>query len=452
MKLLLLLNFFLFSVSLVGCTFLKGAGGEEEDFEESIYEEEDSGEYSMDEEGEDEEDEISEDPEEEISEDYGEEEGEEEEEEDEMEDSSEEPEKKGFFSKLFGFFTGDSEDEEEKDYGEDEGDYDEEEDDYGEGEEDYDEEGDSIDGFLEEEDEESEAERESPVQETGEASVSPPSEEPAVATPPVSPPAVSSPDTEVSADPPKKIIPLKKIRTQTYRKGAYLVNGVYIARSGDTMETVSQKIYNGDNVEALYTVNPHLRSRAIKVGDKVYYNSPRRSQDASRILFYYEDFGIPSKAHIIEPGQNIRTVASALLGHKNSWKEIWATNPGLVSKGVVSQMVELKYWPPGESAPLPPPERTPEETVSPEGDPLSGEDLKMGENLEGFPEEGKEEPEDSSKKASEDISENKEGFNIGQILILIGGLVLILLSFMMVIKKRRQRQEFDYTATNIKPP
>lgn len=451
MKLLFLLNFFLFSVSMAGCTFLKGAGSEEEDFEESIYEEEDSGEYGMDEEGEDEEDEMSEDSEEEISGDYSE--GEDEEGEDEIEDPSEEPKKKGFFSRLFGFFSSDSE-EDEEDYGENEEDYDE-----GEGDEDYDDredydEGeDSIDGFLEEEgDEETESETEDPVQETEETPVSSPSEEPAVTAPPVSPPTVSSPEAEVSAEPPKKIIPLKKIRTQVYRKGAYLVNGVYIARSGDTMGTVSQKIYNDNSVEALYGINPHLRSRTLKVGDKVYYNSPRRPQDDSRVLFYYEDFGIPSRTHIIEPGQNIRTVSSALLGHKNSWKEIWATNPGLVSKGVVSQTVELRYWPPEESAPLPPPEQIPEETVPSEGDSLSMEDSKMGENLEGFPEEGKEESEDPSKKASEDISENKEGFNIGQVLILIGGLVLILLSLMMVIKKRRQRQEFDYTATNVKPP
>ena len=66
MKILLLLNFFLFAVSMTGCTFLKGAGGEEEDFEESVYSEEE-GDYDDDDEMDDE----DMDDDEELSEDEG---------------------------------------------------------------------------------------------------------------------------------------------------------------------------------------------------------------------------------------------------------------------------------------------------------------------------------------------------------------------------------------------
>ena len=150
-----------------------------------------------------------------------------------------------------------------------------------------------------------------------------------------------------------KLVSVKKIKTRAYRKGAYLVNAVYIARSGDTIESVSQKIYNTNQQEVLYTINPHFQSKALKIGDKVYYNSPHRSQDSSRILIYYEELGIPSQTHMISAGQNIRSVSRNLLGHKDSWKEIWATNPNILSKGIVSEPKELRYWPEDASVPEP---------------------------------------------------------------------------------------------------
>ena len=54
--------------------------------------------------------------------------------------------------------------------------------------------------------------------------------------------------------------------------------------------------------------------------------------------------------HQVQAGQNIRKVASQLLGHANSWKEIWATNSDLDSKGIVDSSITVRYWPEGVSA------------------------------------------------------------------------------------------------------
>ncbi|RME15822.1 MAG: LysM peptidoglycan-binding domain-containing protein, partial [Bdellovibrio sp.] len=149
---------------------------------------------------------------------------------------------------------------------------------------------------------------------------------------------------EASFEAPKRHwIPVKKIKTTPFKRAGVLVNTVYIARPGDTLASVSQKIYGADKTDELLKINPHLR-RGLKVGDKVYYNSPRRPTDDSRILTYYEDLGLQPEIYVSKAGDNIRTVAKELLGHKDSWKEIWATNLEVESKGVLPEGIQLKYW------------------------------------------------------------------------------------------------------------
>ena len=83
---------------------------------------------------------------------------------------------------------------------------------------------------------------------------------------------------QTSETPKPRIIPLNKIISVPYRKAGYLVNAIYIARPGDTLEGISQKIYGFDQSDDLRKINPHLRSRLVKVGDKIYYNSPFRKR------------------------------------------------------------------------------------------------------------------------------------------------------------------------------
>ena len=255
-----------------------------------------------------------------------------------------------------------------------------------------------------------------------------------------------------------KLISVKKIKISPYRRGGFLVNAVYLARPGDTIESVSQKIYGQDRSGDLYSINPHFRSRPLKTGAKVYYSSPQRPNDSSQLLVYYEDIGLPPSYHSLERGQNIRTAARNLLGSPDSWKEIWATNPEIQSKGAAEKTVQLRYWD-GSGAPPPPPEppqemaQMPEETL-PEEPPqhMPGSETAaapiespppMEENFDDPLPEPSSEP--SKVGIVETIQKNK--------LLAIGFIAFIAL-LLLIIKRiihkvRDPGDEFDYTKTSI---
>lgn len=144
--------------------------------------------------------------------------------------------------------------------------------------------------------------------------------------------------------PAKPVIPLQKMMTTPYRKNGVLVNGLYVARTGDTTESVSQKIYGADKTAELKDINSTLARRSMKVGDKVYYSSPNRPTDESTILTYYEDKGLAPEVYLSKSGDNIRTVAKELLGETDSWKELWSTNLEVESKGELDEGTRLRYW------------------------------------------------------------------------------------------------------------
>lgn len=142
---------------------------------------------------------------------------------------------------------------------------------------------------------------------------------------------------------PKPVASLKKVKAAPFKQGGVLANTVYIARDGDNMDSVAQK--TGASAKDLKKVNSFL-SRGVKVGDKIYYNSAKRPTDADRMLTYYEDNGIPEQLYTSKAGENIKDVAKNLLGHKDSWKELWATN-AVESKGALDEGTSLRYWPSG---------------------------------------------------------------------------------------------------------
>ncbi|MCB0384336.1 MAG: hypothetical protein KDD43_03010, partial [Bdellovibrionales bacterium] len=167
--------------------------------------------------------------------------------------------------------------------------------------------------------------------------------------------AASSDDDMGGLDEPKKWVPVKKIASTPYKKNGVLVNAVYLARPDDTVATISQKIYGADKSEELYKVNTTLRSRGVKVGDKVYYNSPRRPADENQLLTFYEDSGMSADVYTAKDGENIRVISKKILGNENSWKEVWATNADVESKGELAEGTQLRYWAAGAAAPAPPP-------------------------------------------------------------------------------------------------
>ncbi|MCB0364171.1 MAG: hypothetical protein H6624_13725 [Bdellovibrionaceae bacterium] len=167
--------------------------------------------------------------------------------------------------------------------------------------------------------------------------------------------SAASGDDMGGMDEPKKWVPVKKIASTPYRKNGVLVNAVYLARPDDTMDGISQKIYGANKKEELYKVNTTLRSRGVKVGDKVYYNSPRRPADENQLMTFYEDSGMSADIYTAKDGENIRVISKKLLGNENSWKEVWATNADVESKGELAEGTQLRYWAAGAAAPAPPP-------------------------------------------------------------------------------------------------
>lgn len=267
-----------------------------------------------------------------------------------------------------------------------------------------------------------------------------------------------------SLAPKRKWISYKKIRSQPYKGAGFLVNAVYIARPGEDIQSISNTIFSSDQVSQLYAINLHLKARNVKVGDKIYYQSPNRPHESSQLLFYFEDNGIQPSYHQVREGENIRTVASQLLGHSDSWKEIWATNPDLQSKGKLDKSVTIKYWSavgdePTQPSPLPQPVVSDEQqpSVSP---PTSSEDVvpsveegKQESTLVDESKEGAPLPpsEDSPIESPSSTSFMEKMRNFAQLdMVLAGILALVgLICALIIIKKRMsKKKEFDYTAAS----
>lgn len=157
--------------------------------------------------------------------------------------------------------------------------------------------------------------------------------------------------------------PLLKVASAPYMVNNKWVNAVYLARPKDTLKSISKMIYGENKVKELKKINTQFTSRNVKPGDKVYYNSPQRPEDSSRIATYYEDNGIAAETYVAQKGDNIRKVSKKLLGYENAWMEVWATN-NVESKASLSEGETLRYWPVGVVTP-PAPVMAKTETVMP---------------------------------------------------------------------------------------
>lgn len=149
--------------------------------------------------------------------------------------------------------------------------------------------------------------------------------------------------TTETTEMPKPSFPYLKAESVPFKRAGVLLNTVYLARQGDTWKKVSEKTIGEGKQKDLKKQNPSLAHRELRVGDKVYYNSPARAEDSSRILTYFEDKNIPPQTYTVKPGESIRTIAQQLLGDKDSWKELYATN-AVESKGIINEPTELRYW------------------------------------------------------------------------------------------------------------
>lgn len=153
----------------------------------------------------------------------------------------------------------------------------------------------------------------------------------------------SESETEV-----KKNIPLQKMAETPWKVGGTLYNTLYFARPGDSLSSISQMLYGMDKTSELKKGNPTYKNRDVRPGDKVYYNSPHRPTDDSRIITYYDDNGMSPEVYVAKDGDNIRTVAQELLGYSGAWKEVWSSND-VDSKGSISAGTQLRYWRGGQA-------------------------------------------------------------------------------------------------------
>lgn len=194
--------------------------------------------------------------------------------------------------------------------------------------------------------------------------------------------SLEPPPTELAA-PAKTYVPVQKIRDAAFERAGANLNRVYIGRSGDTFSAVSEKVYGSSQRQKdLKKWNPSLKGK-IKTGDKVYYQSEKNPDDMTMLTFYEEN-GIQPNIYVSKDGDNIRRVSKDLLGDESSWKEVWATNPNVDSKGDISSGIELRYWSdeavaqapavveaPSEQIAAAPPAEMPTELPPPPEDPLA---------------------------------------------------------------------------------
>lgn len=143
---------------------------------------------------------------------------------------------------------------------------------------------------------------------------------------------------------------LQKIsETTPYAHGEGFVNTVYIARPKEKLAEISQTIYGMDKSKELKQINPYLKSRGARPGDKIYYVSPNRPTDSSKMVSYYEDNGMTASTYVAKKGDRLTKVSKSLLGYENAWKEVWTTN-SILSKTKLAEGDVIQYWKPAQTS------------------------------------------------------------------------------------------------------
>lgn len=147
------------------------------------------------------------------------------------------------------------------------------------------------------------------------------------------------PQSDVSA--PK--VGLQKMAATPWKQGKTNYNTLYFVKPGDSLSSISQMIYGSDRTNELLKGNPTYKTREVRPGDKVYYQSPNRPTDDSKIITYYEDVGLQPEIYVAQSDEKLRDVASNILGYKDGWKELWSIND-IESKTQISAGTQLRFW------------------------------------------------------------------------------------------------------------
>lgn len=169
--------------------------------------------------------------------------------------------------------------------------------------------------------------------------------------------------TDLDEAPKPAVRSLQKVATTPWKIGKKWVNAIYFARPGDSLSSISQTIYGDDRTSELRKINPTYNSRDVKPGDKVYYASMVRPDDAEQILTFFEEKNIPPKTYTAKAGDNIRRVSKDLLGYPEAWKEVWAYN-AVDSKQEIDEGTELRYWDTNMASSMPTSDQAPQQPMA----------------------------------------------------------------------------------------
>lgn len=182
----------------------------------------------------------------------------------------------------------------------------------------------------------------------------------------VSDPLVSEVDPPLpSMKAAQEVVPVAKVERNPFFRNERLMNTVYIARPGEDLAGISQKIYNEDKVALLLADNPYV-AKGVETGDKLYYTSPNRPDDKKVIMTYYEDNKMAPMYYVTKKGDDIQKIGRQILGYEDAWKEVWAVNESLQSQALLPAGLKLRYWSGNELktvAPAYTPEPAPQVTV-----------------------------------------------------------------------------------------
>ncbi len=179
-----------------------------------------------------------------------------------------------------------------------------------------------------------------PIPEPSPAAIEPP---PAIVESPTPMADASSmPSEPMPVEEKPKALPLLKVDSVPRKENGINLNTVYVTRSGESLKTISQKIYSADKVSEFKANNPGLKNKP-SVGTKIYYQSPNRPDDETKVLTYYEDVGMTPEVYVAQSGDDLKKVAKKILGGKEAWKELWVTN-SFESKGKLDEGTEIRYW------------------------------------------------------------------------------------------------------------
>ncbi len=271
-------------------------------------------------------------------------------------------------------------------------------------------------------------------------------------------------DTPPVEEAPKPKASLKKVEAAPINREGVLLNAVYVARPKDTYKSISTMIYGtADRASELKKVNPSISKP--KPGNKVYYNSPVRPTDDTKMATYYEDVGLPPEIYVAKEGDNIRSISKDLLGYDKAWQEVWATN-AVESKGNLPAGTELRYWKAAPSAPpamptadmamnSPPPMDSmppPADLPPPPSDMAAAPPPPMPQANElpppppPPPAEAVNPPPPPEPKAIAEISPDGEEMDKDVVMSFAGaGVVVLGLAAIMVARKRRQQRDMSNT-------